>query len=336
MFHLFISDDIVNEITKAKGFKTLITRKLSINQYTINSFDSVYITKDILTDNEFGIKQDIHAKLYFTAGQEGNHLYLGSANASHNAFHNNVEFLIKLKYSPYMASYDQILSDLIPEENNPFEKITCISTIPKPAEDMELANALKEAVWAIKGAKVIENGEVFDVEVHVSSLKATKEIRIAPLQKSHALIPLEKITTLKNILLKELSEFYILSVEDKKIVIKIDTRNMPSGRDDAIYKGIISSKNSFLSYVSLMLSDNYSESVYEQADYLRLIDNYSENKVGADITSAVYEKMLIAVVQNPNKLKEIADVIKRIDKDVVGEEFMEIYKQFELAIRRLK
>lgn len=201
---------------------------------------------------------------------------------------------------------------------------------------MELANALKEAVWAIKGAKVIENGESFNVEVHASSLKITKEIRIAPLQKSHALIPLEKITTLKNILLKELSEFYILSVEDKKIVIKIDTRNMPSGRDDAIYKGIISSKNSFLSYVSLMLSDNYSESVYEQADYLRLIDNYSENKVGADITSAVYEKMLIAVVQNPNKLKEIADVIKRIDKDVVGEEFMEIYKQFELAIRRLK
>jgi len=331
----FLSDDIVGNITKANGHKALITRKSSINQNTLNAFDSVYITNDILTDNEYRTKQDIHAKLYFTTGQAGNHLYLGSANASHNAFYNNVEFLIKLKYAPRMVSYEQIFNDLIPKEKSPFQKITSISSIEETVEGKELDDAFKEAVWAIKEAKVIENSGIYDVEVYSLKLKTEKDIRIAPLQKPNPLVPLEQTTRLKNILLKELSEFYVLAVADKKIVVKIDTKNMPQERDDAVYKGIINSRNAFLSYVSFMLSDNYFESAYEQADYLKLLDCNSGSTTGTDITAAVYENMLKAVVQNPNRLKEIADVIRRLDKVVVGEEFIKMYKEFELAVRRL-
>ena len=331
----FLSDDIVTELTKINGRKTLVTRKASVNQNAMKSFDNVYITKDILTDNEFGTKQDIHAKLYFTAGNAGNHLYLGSANASHNAFYKNVEFLLKLKYDPYMISYERIFNDLIPQENCPFEKITSMPIIEESKEEQEIDSALKEAVWAIKGAKVLENGEGYDVEVRASSLKTGKEIRIAPLQKSYALVPLEKITLLKNILLKELSEFYVIAVEDKKIVVKIETKNMPQGRDDAVYKGIISSKNAFLSYVSFMLSENYSESAYEQSEYLKLLDSNASSTAGTDNTAAVYEKMLKAVVKNPKRLNEISDVINRLDDDVIGKEFMEMYEQFKLAVGRL-
>ena len=331
----FLSDDILTELTKINGQKTLITRKTSVNQNAMKRFDNVYITKDILTDNEFGTKQDIHAKLYFTAGNTGNHLYLGSANASHNAFYKNVEFLLKLKYAPYMSSYERIFNDLIPQENCPFEKITSIPIIEESKEDKEIDSALKEAVWAIKGAKVLENGDDYAVEVRASSLKTRKEIRIAPLQKAYALVPLEKITLLKNILLKELSEFYVLAVEDKKIVVKIDTKNMPQGRDDAVYKGIISSKNAFLSYVSFMLSENYSENAYEQSEYLKLLDSNASSSTGIDNTAAVYEKMLKAVVKNPKRINEISDVINRLDDDVIGEEFLEMYKQFKLAVGRL-
>ena len=332
----FLSDDIVNEITKVSGQKTLITRKVSINQNAMDKFDNVYITKDILTDNEFGTNQDIHAKLYFTASYAGNHLYIGSANASHNAFYNNVEFLIKLKYAPYMTSYEQIFNDFIPQENNPFEKITAISNTENSAKINEIDDALKDAVWAIKGAKVIECGEVFDIQVSASKLKTKKEVKIAPLQKAYAFVPLEKITTLKNILLKELSSLYVLAVEDKKIVVKIETKNMPHDRDDAVYKGIISSKNAFLSYVSFMLSDDYTQSAYEQEEYLRLLGDVSGNQYGTDITAAVYEKMLKSVMHNPNRLKEIADVIKRLDKNVVGQEFIDMYNEFEVAVRRIK
>jgi len=332
----FLSDDIVTKLTKINGHKTLITRKTSVNQNAMKRFDSVYITKDILTDNEIGTKQDIHAKLYFTAGNTGNHLYLGSANASHNAFYKNVEFLLKLKYDPYMISYERIFNDLIPQENCPFEKITSMPIIIEESkEDQEFDSALKEAVWAIKGAKVLENGEGYEVEVRAASLKTEMKIRIAPLQKPYALVPLEKITLLKNILLKELSEFYVLAVEDKKIVVKIETKNMPQGRDDAVYKGIISSKTAFLSYVSFMLSENYSESAYEQSEYLKLLDSNVSSTTGTDNTAAVYEKMLKAVVKNPKRLNEISDVINRLDDGVIGKEFIEMYEQFKLAVGRL-
>ena len=332
----FLSDDIVNEITKVNGRKILVTRKASVTKNTLEKFDSVFITKEILTDNEFGVKQDIHAKLYFTTGNDGNFLYLGSANASHNAFNNNVEFLIKLKYAPYQISYKQFIKDFIPEENNPFEEITSISNIDVSLEDNSARDAIKEAIFSIKGAKVISNDVNYDVEVTIGDLKTDKEIKIASLQKPNIFIPLQKITVLKNMLLKELSEFYILCVDNEKVVIKIDTKNIPKDRDDAVYKGIINSKNAFLSYVTFMLSENYSESAYEQEQYLKLLDGDSLDKANLNIFSAVYEKMLRATSQNPNKLYEIADVIKRLDKDIVGDEFINMYKQFEISIRRLR
>ena len=332
----FLSDDIVNELTKASGRKMLITRKTSITQNTFNRFDKVYITKDILTDNEFGVKQDIHAKLYFTTGYDGNFLYIGSANASHNAFYNNVEFLIKLKYAPYQVSYDQFINDFIPDENNPFEEITAISDLGGATEDDSAKKAIKEAIYAIKGARVILSSVNYDVEINVGNLKTEKKIKIAPLQKPNIFIPLQKPTLFKNLLLKELSEFYILCVDDEKVVIKIETKNIPHDRDDAVYKGIINSKNAFLSYVTFMLSDNYSESAYEQEQYLKLLDENTLNNESSVCYSAVYEIMLRAISRNPNKLNEIADVIKRLDKDIISDEFIEMYEQFQVVARRLK
>ncbi len=331
----FLSDDIVNELTKANGRKMLITRKQSITQNTLNHFDKVFVTKDILTDNEYGVKQDIHVKLYFTTGYDGNFLYMGSANASHNAFYNNVEFLIKLKYAPYQISYDQFVCDFLPDENNPFYEITTISDINGALEDESAKKAIKEAVYAIKGAKVISNETNYDVEINVGSLKTEKSIKIAPLQKPNIFLPLQSPTRFKNLLLKELSEFYILSVDDEKEVIKIETKNIPRDRDDAVYKGIINSKNAFLSYVTFMLSDNYSESAYEQEQYLKLLDENALNHESSVYYSAVYEIMLKATYQSPNKLTEIADVIKRLDKDIVSEEFIEMYEQFQGVARRL-
>ena len=265
----FLSDDIVDKLTKSSGKKILITRKSSITQNTLNQFNKVFVTKDILTDNEYGVKQDIHAKLYFTCGYDGNFLYMGSANASHNAFYNNIEFLIKLKYAPYQIGYDQFVNDFLPDENNPFYEVSIVSDINGVPEDESVKKAIKEAIYSIKGAKVISNEINYDVEISTYSLRTEKTVKIATLQKPNIFIPFQSPTRFKNLLLKELSEFYILSVDDKKVVIKIETKNIPCDRDDAVYKGIINSNNAFLSYVTFMLSDNYSESAYEQEQYLK-------------------------------------------------------------------
>lgn len=67
-----------------------------------------------------------------------------------------------------------------------------------------------------------------------------------------------------------------------------------------------------------------------------MLDENAASHESSTVYSAVYEIMLKATYQNPNKLAEIADVIKRLDKDIVSEKFIEMYEQFQSVARRLK
>ena len=57
---------------------------------------------------------------------------------------------------------------------------------------------------------------------------------------------------------------------------------------------------------------------------------------GGQISAALYEQMLRVFHQNPSKLKGISDMIRRLDPDVVGEEFLEMYLQFEAAAKKVR
>jgi hypothetical protein len=60
------------------------------------------------------------------------------------------------------------------------------------------------------------------------------------------------------------------------------------------------------------------------------------SEVNAAFSTGVYEKMLRILHQNPARIKELSDVIKRLDPEIVGDDFMAMYSQFEIAARRLK
>ena len=129
----FLTDDTVLKMTKAmppKGHRSLVTRKSSVTRRIMDAFEHVYVTKDVLSDNEYGAQQDIHAKIYFTTTNEANYLYIGSANASHNAFSRNVECLLRLKYKLYLSGYESFRSDFIPDENCPYEELTALPELP--------------------------------------------------------------------------------------------------------------------------------------------------------------------------------------------------------------
>jgi hypothetical protein len=332
----FLSDDIVKEITQCPNRKVLVTRKAAITKSVIESFVQVYVTKDILSDNEYGVSQDIHAKLYFTTTAEGNFLYIGSANASHNGFYKNVECLLKLKYKPRCMGFKIFFNDFIPSENCPYE---IIQTVPdKPVLDeqqVSIDKAFKEVIYSIKGAKVSTNGDVYDIVIDTRAIKTKEVVKLSPLQRQDLMQNIQLQTIFQGLLLSELSEFYVLSIHDQKIVLKIHTKGIPTERDDAIYKSIINSKTKFLSYISFMISEDYVAGALEEAEYLRLMQVDTDGLENAPIVAAIYEKLLRLVHQSPSKLKEIADVIKRLDKDIIGEEFLDMYKQFELAARRL-
>jgi hypothetical protein len=46
--------------------------------------------------------------------------------------------------------------------------------------------------------------------------------------------------------------------------------------------------------------------------------------------------MLRVFHQNPSKLKGIADMIQRLDPEVVGDEFRDMFDQFQLAAKKVR
>jgi hypothetical protein len=331
----FVSDDVMSTLADCNGKKVLLTRKASVTREALEQFNKVYVTKELLTDNEFGVKQDIHTKLYFTQTNDGNFLYIGSANATHNAFYKNAEFLLKLKYKPYSIGFDTFQRDFIPEENCPYERI---KSAPEPqlSDGVQEAvdRAFKEAIYAVRGATVAANGDKFDICVDSRVLKTTETVKIAPLQRQELLTNLSDNANFGGLLLRELSEFYILWVHGQKRVIKIATKGIPNDRDDAIYKGIINSEPKFLAYVSFMLSEDYAVGALEAEDNMRALTG--DDSANAPVYAAIYEKLLKTVHREPSRLRALADVMRRLDSAIIGEDFTKMYEQFKLAARRLK
>lgn len=333
----FLSDNVVQQLTHNVGQKILVTRKSSVTKRTMEAFDHVYITKDILSDNEFGAKQDIHAKLYFTTTQDGNYLYIGSSNASHNAFYRNVECLLRLKYKPNCIGMKTFTQDFLPGENCPYEELTYIPEIPPADPDRKLIDeALREAVYALKLADVLSNGTSYSIQVNAKELKTAETVLIAPLQRQDLITALQPQTVFDGLLLKEVSAFFVLRVQNQTLVVKVDTRGIPRDRDQAIYRSIIDSKTKFMTYLSFVLSEDRSTFAAE-TDMLDDILLCGDGRSGAGaVTAAVYEKMLRVFHQNPNRLKGIADMIRRLEPDVVGEDFMQMYQQFEAAAKKVR
>ena len=333
----FLSDDVVQQLTQNSSQKILITRKSSVTKRTMEAFDHVFITKDILSDNEFGIKQDIHAKLYFTTTQDGNYLYIGSANASHNAFYRNVECLLRLKYKPNCIGMKTFTQDFLPSENCPYEELTYIPEIPPADPNQKLIDeALREAVYALKRADVLSNGAAYSIQINAKELKTAESVLIAPLQRQDLMTTLRPETVFDGLLLKEISEFFILRVQSQTLVVKVDTRGIPKDRDQAIYRGIIDSKTKFMTYLSFVLSEDPA-SFAAETDLLDDVLLCGNDRDGADAaTAAIYEKMLRVFHQNPNRLKGIADMIRRLEPDVVGEDFVQMYQQFEAAAKKVR
>ena len=334
----FLSDDILHDVAQCSGRRTLVTRRASVTDQALNMFDQVYITKDVLSDNEFTTHQDIHTKLYFTVTDHGNDLYIGSANASHNAFYRNVECLLRLRYRPYAMGHQTFFQDFIPEANCPYEEITYVPELPvQDSAQLRIEDALREAVYALKKARVQTCGTQYATEVRAKSLKTAETVWIAPLQRPDLECRFVENMSFRCLLLKELSEFYILRVQDRRLVVKIETSGIPRNRDQAIYRNVIDTRSKFFAYLSFTLSDDGGTAEMMESKMLEELQHGQEHQSPAQLpTAAVYEKMLRIFHQNPARLKGIADMIQKLDPNVVGEEFLQMYQEFEHAVRRVK
>jgi hypothetical protein len=105
---------------------------------------------------------------------------------------------------------------------------------------------------------------------------------------------------------------------------------MPERRNDKIIRAILRDSNGFIQYLRILLTENQ--------NIFRFNHNFGNNYKGDyanqqnQIPMPLAEELIKALSRNPDKIKNIHDLIKElsknkdIKKDIIPEEFKEIWK----------
>ena len=309
----------------------------------------IYTMKDAVVDGEGLIseetsdiqKQDIHAKIYMLRKGSDSSLYLGSLNASHNALHGNVEFMIKLHSKNRYLNLTKMKESLFgtDEAESPFQLAQFNNKQIDEVE--EKANLLDGVIKDINrktlGAVIKENGERFDVSVSFEPISSEYEISVSLLLSKKTVAMAETIV-FTDLELTQLSEFYKISVSDGSQtvsrVIMIPTENMPDDREKAVVSSVVNDKKCFYRYIAFLLGDNLVVSALESMDMNESESSASQNHNKPIQLPALYEKMLHTAATNPERFKEIEYLIKSISSDgVIPEGFEQLYNTFKKAVK---
>lgn len=321
----------------------LITRKEYVTQEVFELFEQVWVPNDTMLDNTTA-NVDLHAKMYLTQRLTGDDLgytlYLGSANATVNAFNKNVEFLLRLHYK--RTTNDRI-KELLEEITSEHRFVVMDAPNPeasntRPSNEKELA--LKRAVGCLRKAVIKTSNKegLYDIDLSVRG-KYDGDIQIRPLQCKGLWQPISNQVFFKELSTHFLSEFYVIRIpsDDEKfieLVAKVKTSGMPADRDESIYQSIVTKKEELLDYVAFMLSDRPSEFFFEQ-QMMKESKKYADGANSNTITMPLYEQLLKTASTNPEQITEVQKFIKKMKQDIVPEELTKILQMFQNVSKQL-
>lgn len=335
--------------------KVLITRMESLTPDIMNLYSGE--NREVWTISPVAVKNDIlsvnlHAKMYFSHSPKdgGEYLWLGSSNATHNGFYRNSEFLLRLKLRKSRGQFDKFFKEFCDDEKQLFRRVEMKDIDLEPAkEDHTLSVQVRCNLIARNNLSAVaeEHDSGYNVRINAKRLKNISGIvSFAPIQQPFNEVEMDP--SYKECLLHvdkatDLSEFYILSVrpfegsdfKPVKMVVRIPTSGIPDDRDDRIFKSIIDSEEKFLKYIELMITDAPMELA---ANFLNFSENKhsSTNDFATSMSVSLYESLLKMAYSNPEKLRDIQELIEKMDTGIVPRQFDNISKMFEKTLKKLR
>ena len=147
---------------------------------------------------------------------------------------------------------------------------------------------------------------------------------------------LTKITRFEDVALNSLSNMFVLSKDGAECLVRLEVEDMPSEeRDDAIFNEIISNKPMLMTYMRYLLDEDF----YDSVSFEELIINGKGAGEGSEgygftVEPDVYEKMLKAAADYPERFDSMYEVVERLDDNKIGEEFKQLLELFMKAAGR--
>jgi len=127
-----------------------------------------------------------------------------------------------------------------------------------------------------------------------------------------------------------------LNIKDRGIsqkmefVLNLPVKGMPERRNDKIIRAILRDSNGFIQYLRILLIENQNIFLFNHNIINHGKDDYEnwQNRVPMPLA----EELIKALSRNPDKIKNINDLIKELSKnkdikeDIIPEEFKEMWK----------
>ncbi|MDE7414487.1 MAG: hypothetical protein K2N05_11980 [Muribaculaceae bacterium] len=335
--------------------KVLITRLDSLTPEIMNLYckerHEIWVMSQIAEQNDI-LPISLHAKMYFSWAPEtkrdGIYYWLGSANATENGFNRNSEFLLRLTMPIGRGRFEDFKAEFCDEKKQLCERITTLPEFEAASEDHSIDIALRKNLISRNNlsAEVIETEGEYDVVISAKKCKdIAGRITFSPIQEPANevdFIPGDLRCRIRVSSRSHLSEFYILKVipfdeaiKPIKMAIKIPTKGIPEDRDDHIFRTVIDTRDKFLNYIEMMITDRPQELAA-----LMMQTGESEmsgsNAMGSRKGNTLYESLLRIAANNPDRLEDIEELVSRLDSDVVPESFRQMSEMFKRSIKKLR
>ena len=358
----FVDEKMLSELTRRRvkdSYKVLVTRRENISQEVLDCFDEVDAVNETMLENSVS-PVNLHAKMYlaqcWSGERRGHFLYLGSANATNNAFHRNTEMTICLQFRQAQERFERMKNEIIDEESHRYIRIeepTAIDTTEQRQKEQDLEHALKWAMRAIKSATITEGkkDELYDITLQTTQKyvqQAKRELKreltdfditIRPLQCEQPQVKWEKEMQMNDIYKLHLSEFYVLEIHEgemtKRALCKVPTYGMPPMRDNWIYQSVVNTREKFMNYVSLMLSDDPVELLSMQ-EFNAAENGGSGSGSQQQSYPQIYEQLLRVAYSSPRMLRDVNELVNRLGDEVVPTDFAAMLQNFTNIIKQLE
>ncbi|SDY38698.1 hypothetical protein SAMN02910264_02140 [Ruminococcaceae bacterium YAD3003] len=334
----FLEEETVLSIIGSSTRSCLISRERSVTRKVYDAvIDGTWVinpdfySEKYLNDNGTAhINHDVHAKLFYVEKTKEPHkLFLGSLNASRKAFYGNVELLLELTYKKSYISYDGIFQEFLPENNNPFIRMNPPDNINSSEEEVF---SFKDELYGIENAVACKDENGFTIAV--SCMNDFEGVEIYPYLLQSKKQPLHKKVIFSGLKITEVSKLFVIEKAGHTCLVTLEVAGIPEvERENAILNAIID-KTSFMSYVKCLLGDSFSEMWATDKKRYMLNSIYRNGEIDNNvyIEAEVYESMLKTAANNPQNLREINQLVQRVDKEKVPEDFRKLLDIFISAV----
>lgn len=362
----FITDGALSWLNKQTAkLVAVVSRPDELVKLSSNTFKLAckWFTLDEAAETEDGEEPEkldtvgLHAKAYVTEKDGRTTLYLGSANATSAALlhRSNTEILVELSgKTSQVVGIDSLLGEnglnnILNEYVQPDEEPDIDKDEAKAQQALENARkSLSNAGLKVKCEATGESWHLSLIATEPLSLSGISDFKAWPItvpeDRSSDVFGLthsgdaeigsfatESVTGL--IAFEFVSEIKKMSL---RMVLNLPVEGLPDSRDDAIFRLVLKNREGFLRYILLILGE-YTGEILNKGG-LFLTGNGTNPWAGGFIGEVpILEELARAFSRDPDKLKDIAEVVERLLRDdahsqIIPEQFTEMWKVFEIAM----